>query len=59
MRYKILNGEVKESFFIDAPYDTKQDALDDLNSGVKHKCEYCDGLLDECRLVDKLLAGSL
>ena len=42
MRYKIIMGQVRESIFIDAPYDTKQDAQFDLAQGIYHACEYCN-----------------
>lgn len=49
MRYRIINGMVQESFWIDAPYDTLQDAREALKSGVKHNCEHCDsGTWKEC-----------
>ena len=44
MRYEIVNGQVKESIFIDAPYDTRQDAKEDIANGIEHNCQYC---LDE------------
>lgn len=44
MRYEIKNSQVVESIFIDAPYDTKQDALDGINSGIKN---YTKDMLDE------------
>lgn len=34
MRYEIKNGQVVESMFIDAPYDTKQDAQDGISKGI-------------------------
>lgn len=40
MRYKIENSKVVASF-IDAPYDTKADAIEALEQGVKHNCEKC------------------
>ena len=36
MRYIIDKGQVIDSIFVDAPYDTKQDAICDLNSLVVH-----------------------
>lgn len=41
MRYEIKNKQVIESLLIDAPYDTKQDALEALNDGVNHNCSQC------------------
>jgi len=52
MRYRIINSEVQESFYIDAPYDTKADAEYALEQGMTHNCEYCDGL-GECLLTSK------
>ena len=46
MRYDIINGQPKSSIFINAPYDSKQDALDDIKIGIKHACQYC--ILDVC-----------
>jgi len=40
-RYKIENAKIVESMFIDAPYDTKADAKEALESGVTHNCEFC------------------
>jgi hypothetical protein len=34
MRYEIKAGKIVESFWIDAPYDTKEDALEALETGV-------------------------
>jgi hypothetical protein len=43
MRYNIIRGQVKESIFIDAPYDTKQDAQHDIdNEKIWHACHKCD-----------------
>lgn len=46
MRYEIINSQIKESIFIDAPYDSRKDALDDINAGIKHACQFC--ILDVC-----------
>jgi hypothetical protein len=43
MRYSILNSKVVDSILLDAPYDTKQDAVDALNAGTKHNCPHCYG----------------
>jgi hypothetical protein len=34
MRYEIKAGQIVESFWIDAPYDTKEDAKEALEAGV-------------------------
>jgi hypothetical protein len=47
MRYNILNSKVVESMFIDAPYDTRRDALETLNSGITHNCERCTDIPGE------------
>lgn len=52
MRYEIKNGQVVESIFIDAPYDTREDAERHVDCGVKHNCQYCT--LGECRTQDAL-----
>ena len=46
MRYEIIDGQPKQSIFINAPYDCKQDALDDIKTGIKHSCQFC--ILDVC-----------
>jgi hypothetical protein len=49
MRYNIIKGKVKESILIDAPYDTRQDAQDDIESeGIWHNCHKCtDEMCDD------------
>jgi hypothetical protein len=42
MRYEIIAKQIRESIFIDAPYDTRKDAQEALNSGVIHACMLCD-----------------
>lgn len=55
MRYEIIKGKVKESILIDAPYDTKQDAQDDIDSSnIWHNCHKCT---DE--MCDDGIAGDL
>lgn len=48
MRYLIKNSQIVESFWIDAPYDSYQDALDALNDGVSHNCTQCFGEPEKC-----------
>lgn len=36
MRYAIVYSKVVDSIMIDAPYDTKQDAIDAVNDNVIH-----------------------
>jgi len=49
MRYQIQNSQVWPSILIDAPYDSLQDATDDLNSGVTHNCVVCNGAPNDCK----------
>lgn len=55
MRYEIKKSQVIPSMFIDAPYDTKADALEDISAGVIHNCQYCDGL-GSCPNIDPIKA---
>ena len=52
MRYNILNTKVVESIFIDAPYDSSKDAMDDIDNGIKHNCQHC--VMGECSTQDAL-----
>lgn len=47
MRYSIVNGQIVESFLIDAPYDTRSDARHDLERGVFRYTATCDFPADE------------
>ena len=52
MRYEIKNKLVVASMLINAPYDSIQDALDDIDNGYAHNCSKC--VMDECSTQDAL-----
>ncbi len=51
MRYEIVKGEIRDSIWIDAPYDTKSDAQEAISEGVTHNCSVCHGSPDVCKRI--------
>lgn len=41
MKYEIKDGKIRQSIWIDAPYDTFKDAEEALKEGIQHNCAEC------------------